>query len=200
MSIKSLSRPNYCLNGSTGPAKARRSIGNLIGHLLKTRFVLFLVKKNSCECFRGRKGWLNNRTFSASCLRAVQYSWQQVPVLPPLATVTCFPENSCVSFHASHASKSPSLHYPWYTWSNPQFCITVVPIPPSSEEKLETFRFKDEDEYEIWLKVFFAYSQNVDSPESFILPFFTGKVSTVTFSEGGYSLSGSQNDKTSNIW
>ena len=46
---------------------------------------------------------------------------------------------------------------------------------------------------------FFAYSQNTDSPESFILPFFTRKVSTVTFSEGGCTLSRSQNDKPSNI-
>ena len=45
---------------------------------------------------------------------------------------------------------------------------------------------------------FFAYSQNIDSPESFILPFFTRKVSTVTFSEG-YALFRSQNDETSNI-
>ena len=47
---------------------------------------------------------------------------------------------------------------------------------------------------------FFAYSENIDSPESFILPFFTRKARTVTFSEGGYTLSRSQNDKTSNIW
>ena len=32
---------------------------------------------------------------------------------------------------------------------------------------------------------FFAYSQNIDFPESFILPYFTRKVSTVIFSEGG---------------
>ena len=42
--------------------------------------------------------------------------------------------------------------------------------------------------------------QNIDSPESFILPFFTKKFSTVTVSEGGYALSRSQNDKASNIW
>ena len=79
------------------------------------------TKKHSCECFRRRKGWLNNSAFTASCLHAVQYSWRKVPVLPPLATVTCFPapENSGVSFHASHAGKSPFLHYPWYTWFNP---------------------------------------------------------------------------------
>ena len=67
---------------------------------------------------------------------------------------------------------------------------------------LETFRFQDEDDvvYEIWLKVFFAYFQNIDSPEIFILPLFTKKISTVTFSEGGYTLSRSQNDKISDIW
>ena len=45
----------------------------------------------------------------------------------------------------------------------------------------------------------FAYSQNIDFPESYISSYFTRKVSTVTFSEGGYALSPSQNDKTSNI-
>ena len=46
--------------------------------------------------------------------------------------------------------------------------------------KLETFRFEDEDDYEY--ESFFAYSQNIDSPESFILPFLTRKVSIVIFS------------------
>ena len=66
---------------------------------------------------------------------------------------------------------------------------------------LETFRFEAEDdyEYEILYKSIFAHSQNLDSPESLILPFFTRKVSTVIFSEEGYVLSRSQNDKTSNI-
>ena len=42
---------------------------------------------------------------------------------------------------------------------------------------------------------FFPYSQNVDtSPVSFILPFLNRKVSTVIFSEGGYSFARSQND------
>ena len=45
-----------------------------------------------------------------------------------------------------------------------------------------------------------ASSQNIDFPESFILPFLTRKVSTVIFSEGSYALSRWQNDKTSNIW
>ena len=45
---------------------------------------------------------------------------------------------------------------------------------------------------------FFAYSQNIDYPESFILPVFNSYHS-VTFSEGGYTLSQSQNDQTSNI-
>ena len=67
---------------------------------------------------------------------------------------------------------------------------------------IETFRFQDKGRR---LRVgdltssFFAYSQKIYSPESFILPFFTRKVSTVTVSEGGYTLYRSQNDKTSNI-
>ena len=47
---------------------------------------------------------------------------------------------------------------------------------------------------------FFASSWNIEFPESFILPFFTRKVSFVIFSEGDYALSRSQNDKTFNIW
>ena len=43
---------------------------------------------------------------------------------------------------------------------------------------------------------FLAYSENIDFPEGFILPFFTRKVSIVTFSEAGYALSRSQNDTT----
>ena len=42
---------------------------------------------------------------------------------------------------------------------------------------------------------FFGVFSKYRLPESFILPFFTGKVSTVTFSEGGYTLSQSQSDK-----
>ena len=63
---------------------------------------------------------------------------------------------------------------------------------------LETFRFEDENDYtstRFELK-FFASSQNIDFQESFILPFFTRKVSTVILSEGGYALSRSQNGKT----
>ena len=45
---------------------------------------------------------------------------------------------------------------------------------------------------------FKLFRVTIDSFESFILPFFTRKVSTVTFSEGGYTLSRSPNDKTSN--
>ena len=47
---------------------------------------------------------------------------------------------------------------------------------------------------------FFRVFSNVDFPESVIWPFFTRKVSTVIFSEGGYVLSRSQNYITSNIW
>ena len=38
------------------------------------------------------------------------------------------------------------------------------------------------------LKLFRMITQNIDSPESFNLPFFTRNVSTVIFSEGGYTL------------
>ena len=55
--------------------------------------------------------------------------------------------------------------------------------------RIEIFRFKDEKDYE--------YTR-FDSREKFVLPFFTRKVSTVIFSEGGYALSRSQNDKTDN--
>ena len=67
---------------------------------------------------------------------------------------------------------------------------------------METFRLKDEDNYEheIWIKVDSRILKIIDFLESFILLFFTRKVSIVTFSEGGYTLSRSQNDKTSNIW
>ena len=65
---------------------------------------------------------------------------------------------------------------------------------------IETFKFEDQDDYkyEIGLKVF-SRILKIDSPESFILPFFTRKVSTVIFSEGDYAPFRSQNDKTSNI-
>ena len=45
----------------------------------------------------------------------------------------------------------------------------------------------------LWVRdltwIFFAFPQNIDSPESYFLSYFTRKVSTVTFSEGGYALS-----------
>ena len=63
------------------------------------------------------------------------------------------------------------------------FTQGVFKIQKSNDE------WTDEDDYE-----------NIVSSKSFISPFFTRKVSTVKFSEGGYTLSRSQNDKTSNIW
>ena len=49
------------------------------------------------------------------------------------------------------------------------------------------------------LQIFRVFSK-YRLPESFTLPLFTRKVySIVIFSEGGYALSQSQNDKTSNI-
>ena len=66
----------------------------------------------------------------------------------------------------------------------------------------ETVRFEKEGDFkkEIWLKVFSCFLKN-DNPESFILHFFSRKVYTVFFINGGSTLSRSpQNDKTSNIW
>ena len=44
---------------------------------------------------------------------------------------------------------------------------------------IETFRFEDENDYE------YAYCQKIDTPEFFIVLFFTGKVSTVIVIEEG---------------
>ena len=86
-----------------------------------------------------------------------------------------------------------------FVWTEGRFVLTYLRfqklIPLDSRTRTTTGR---DLTYSL-----FASSQNIiDFPESFILPFFTRKVSTVTFSEGGYTLSRSQNhDKTSlNIW
>ena len=53
-------------------------------------------------------------------------------------------------------------------------------------KKVETFRFEDENdyEYEIRFKVFRVLSK-IDTPEFFIVLFFTRKDSTVIVTEGG---------------
>ena len=49
-----------------------------------------------------------------------------------------------------------------------------------------TFRFKDENNYEYEILFsFFAYYQKIDSPEFFVVLFFTRKVCTVIVIEGG---------------
>ena len=53
-------------------------------------------------------------------------------------------------------------------------------------------------EYEIWLKVFRVFSK-YKLPWWLHCTIFTRKVTTITCSEGGYTLSQSQNDKTTNI-
>ena len=83
------------------------------------------------------------------------------------------------------------------TFQGLEFRLITTFIVKITWRKVETFRFEDEDDHEYEI---FACSQNIDFPESFILPFFFRKVSIVIFSEGGYALSRSQNDKTSNIW
>ena len=64
------------------------------------------------------------------------------------------------------------------TFQGLDFRLITTFIVKITWRKEETFRFEDEDEddheYEI-----FASSQNIDFPESFILPFFFRKVSTV---------------------
>ena len=47
---------------------------------------------------------------------------------------------------------------------------------------------------------FFRVLSKIDTPEFFIVLFFTRKVSTVIVIEGGWALSRLQNAKTSNIW
>ena len=69
---------------------------------------------------------------------------------------------------------------------------------------MDIFRFEDEDEDDRRVRdltsSFFASSQNIDFPESFITPFFTGKVTLLLLKEV-YALSLSQNNKTFiNTW
>ena len=72
--------------------------------------------------------------------------------------------------------------------------------PPLSNS-LESFRFKDEDNYDVrfdskFISVFSKYRLPRKLHFTII---FTGKVSTVIFSEGGYALFRLPNDKTSNF-
>ena len=85
----------------------------------------------------------------------------------------CLSDRQTIAFQYAKPNAQSNLYQIRYF-----FCVAAI---------LETFRFKDEDdyEYEIWLKVFFAYSQNIDSPESFILRFFTRKVSNCYLYWGG---------------
>ena len=66
-------------------------------------------------------------------------------------------------------------------------------------ETIETFRFEDDYEYKIRLKVFSRILKILTSRKASFSHFLTRKVSTVIFSEGGYALSRLQNAKTSNI-
>ena len=60
--------------------------------------------------------------------------------------------------------------------------ITLLP------QLIESFRFEGENklyEYEIKLEVFARVLKKKDTPANFILLFFTKKVSTVIYTEGG---------------
>ena len=65
------------------------------------------------------------------------------------------------------------------------------------DEAIESFRFEDEEDY--GNHSFLTYSLKVDNPESFILLFFTTKVSTLISVEGDKALSRSLNYKISTI-
>ena len=62
------------------------------------------------------------------------------------------------------------------TFQGLDFRLITTFIVKITWRKEETFRFEDEDDHEYEI---FASSQNIDFPESFILPFFFRKVSTV---------------------
>ena len=61
----------------------------------------------------------------------------------------------------------------------------------ASLNKKEAFRFWDENDCkdEVWLELFATYATKNETPETFIYFFFTSKVSTVMYSEGGQALS-----------
>ena len=64
---------------------------------------------------------------------------------------------------------------------------------------IESFRFGDENdyEYEIWLKVLFAYSLKIDTPESFIVLFSPQKLPLLSLLQ---EVKPSTGRKTSSIW
>ena len=63
------------------------------------------------------------------------------------------------------------------------------------DKTIESFRFEYDDDI-----CFLAYPLKIDTPESFIVLFFTTKVSTIISVEGGEALSRSLNDRIPNIW
>ena len=94
---------------------------------------------------------------------------------------------------------------PWLYLNSPilQLCIKSIKywqswryFQTALDEFSTGWKFQDRTWVRDFPRSFFASSQNIDFPESFILPFFTRKVSIVIFSEGSHALSRSQNDKT----
>ena len=71
---------------------------------------------------------------------------------------------------------------------------------PKEEE--ETLRFEGESDYkyEIWLKVFLLTFKAWTLRKASLYFWFKRKVRTVILIERGQAFSGSQNDKTSNVW
>ena len=78
-------------------------------------------------------------------------------------------------------------------------CLTDVVIACSRVQDCRDIWFEDKNDCESDLtETFFADSQKPDTPESFMYFWFPKKSSTVIFVKGGWALSRSQNDKTSN--
>ena len=71
-----------------------------------------------------------------------------------------------------------------------------------TQATLESFRFQDEDdwEYKIWLEVFSRIPKTPTFENASFYRISPKKLALLSFSEGGYTLSRSQNDKTTNIW
>ena len=87
-------------------------------------------------------------------------------------------ESSRVTLRQSRADLMTFQKIDWNvrTFQGLDFRLITTFIVKITWRKEETFRFEDEDDHEYEI---FASSQNIDFPESFILPFFFRKVSTV---------------------
>ena len=99
-------------------------------------------------------------------------------------------------------------HVDYFMWE--EFPSYRISIHVREHERNLSLLFFPIRELEMWglgrLRVghftlkFFAYCRKIHNPESFIVLFFTLKISAVIFIGEGLALSRLQNDLTSNIW